>query len=292
MYPAESTESRLQASDYRSELKPVWCPGCGHYGVLAGMSQAFARLQLKPENTLVVSGIGCSSRIPGYLRTYGFNSVHGRALPIAMGAKLANPELEVIAAGGDGDGFSIGIGHFPHLCRRNINITYIVMDNCIYGLTKGQLSPTSPGDMVTTTTRYGNIENPIDPISFAVGCGATFVARSFAGDIKHVAEMVVAGIEHQGFSFIQVLSPCVTFVGKEQFPEIKRRLHYLEDDLDYDFSKRCEAFKVVDETDRISVGVIYRQARPTYTDKMRALRKKLTEREEYSLENLLNLFRP
>jgi 2-oxoglutarate ferredoxin oxidoreductase subunit beta len=282
----------LKPDDYKSGLKPVWCPGCGDYGVLNALCQVYHRLGLKPEKTMIFSGIGCSSRITGYLKSYGFNAVHGRSLPIAKGAKLANPKLTVIAAGGDGDAFSIGIGHFPHACRRNIDMTYIVMDNNVYGLTKGQLSPTSPHDMLTTTSRLGSIETPINPITLAIGCQATFVARAFSGDIKHMVEVFTKGIEHRGFSFIQVLSPCVTFVGKEQFLIIKNLLHYLDDDPDYDPSHRSSAFQVADEKKQISVGVVYQKSKPTYQDKLEALRQNAAEKKKERLEDLVEIFRP
>lgn len=282
----------VKPEEYKSGLKPVWCPGCGDYGVLNALCQVYHRLGLKPEETMIFSGIGCSSRITGYLKSYGFNSVHGRALPIAMGAKLARPKLNVIAAGGDGDAFSIGIGHFPHACRRNIDMTYIVMDNHIYGLTKGQLSPTSPHDMLTTTSKFGSIETPINPIILAIGCQATFVARAFSGNIKHMVDVITKGIEHRGFSFIQVLSPCVTFVGKDQFLIIKNLLHYLEDDPDYDPSHRTSAFHVADEKDRISVGVIYQKKKPTYMDQLEILRQNAASKKKKKLADLVEIFRP
>ena len=282
----------VKPAEYKSSLKPVWCPGCGDYGVLNALCQAFSRLRLKVEDTMIVSGIGCSSRLPGYLRSYGFNAVHGRALPIAIGAKLANPKLNVIAAGGDGDGFSIGIGHFPHACRRNVDITYIVMDNQIYGLTKGQLSPTSPDQVITSTSRYGSIETPIDPIRMALGCEASFVARGFAGDVKHLVEVLIQAIQHPGFSFVKVLSPCVTYVGKQQFLEIKQRLHYLEQDPEHDPEDIVSAVKVLHEKDVISVGVIHRLERPQYQEKLKKLNKIAARKHREKLEEILDTFRP
>ncbi|MFC1537199.1 2-oxoacid:ferredoxin oxidoreductase subunit beta [Gemmatimonadota bacterium] len=289
---SKKTELAVKPGDYKSSLKPVWCPGCGDYGVLNALCQAFARLKLRVEDTMIVTGIGCSSRLPGYLHSYGFNAVHGRALPIAIGAKLANRKLNVIAAGGDGDGFSIGIGHFPHACRRNVDITYVVMDNQVYGLTKGQLSPTSPEKALTSTSRYGSIETPIDPIRLALGCEATFVARSFAGDIKHMVDILVKAIKHKGFSVVQILSPCVTYVGKQQFLEIKNQLHYLEKDSEYDCYNIVSAAKVVNEKDIISVGVIHCRERPHYQKKLKALNKSATGGEKAKLEDLLDMFRP
>lgn len=293
MAPTEqAVKLPTKPDEYKSGLKPVWCPGCGDFGVLNALCQVYHRLGLKPEETMIFSGIGCSSRITGYLKSYGFNSVHGRALPIAIGAKLARPKLNVIAAGGDGDAFSIGIGHFPHACRRNIDMTYIVMDNNIYGLTKGQLSPTSSRDMLTTTSRLGSIESPINPITLAIGCQATFVARAFSGNIKHMVDVITKGIEHRGFSFIQVLSPCVTFVGKDQFLIIKNLLHYLDDDPDYDPSHRSSAFQVADEKNRISVGVIYQKNKPTYMDKLKLLRQNAASKKKERLQDLVEIFRP
>ncbi|MEA2064425.1 MAG: 2-oxoacid:ferredoxin oxidoreductase subunit beta [Gemmatimonadota bacterium] len=288
----QMADSHLKPEDYKSSLKPVWCPGCGDFGVLNAMCQAFSRLQLQPEETMIVSGIGCSSRLPGYLKSFGFNSVHGRALPIAIGAKLANPRLNIIAAGGDGDGFSIGIGHFPHACRRNVDITYIVMDNNIYGLTKGQLSPTSPEELVTKTSSYGSVDTPIDPIRLALGCEAPFVARGFSGDIKHLVEILVQAIKYRGFSFVQVLSPCVTFIGKHQFPEIKKQLHYLDRDPDHDPGNIVSSVQVLGERDKISVGVIRRLDRPCYHDKLSRLEKSAAEKVTRELEELMDIFRP
>ena len=289
---SEKTDKTVAPGDYKSSLKPVWCPGCGDYGVLTAITQAFARLELRVEDTMIVSGIGCSTRLPGYLKSYGFNAVHGRAIPIAMGAKLANPKINVIAAGGDGDGFSIGIGHFPHACRRNVDMTYIVMDNHVYGLTKGQLSPTSPDQAITTTSRYGSIETPIDPIRMALGCEASFVARGFAGDIKHLVEVLIQAIEHPGFAFVKVLSPCVTYVGKQQFVEIKKRLHYLEQDPDHDPEDMVSAVKVLHEKDEISVGVIRRVERPHYQEKLNKLNEAAAKTYKGNLEDLIDLFRP
>ena len=167
----------FQPKDYKSDLKPLWCPGCGDFSGVAGIYRALAAIGRPPHEIAFVSGIGCSSRIPGYTTAYGFNSVHGRCLPIAQGIKLANPDLLVLAAGGDGDGFSIGGGHIAHLIRRNMDITYIVMDNQIYGLTKGQLSPTSQKGRTTCTSRYGSLEEPVNPLLYVMGYGASYVAH-------------------------------------------------------------------------------------------------------------------
>jgi len=186
----------LQAKDYKSDLKPIWCPGCGDYGVVTALYRALANIGRPPHEIAFVSGIGCSSRIPGYTTAYGFNSVHGRALPIAQGIKIANPDLLVLVAGGDGDGFSIGGGHVPHVVRRNLDITYIVMDNQIYGLTKGQLSPTSPRGRHTCTSPEGSLEEPVNPLLTVLGYGAQFVAQSTPADMPGLAAVIEEGIRY------------------------------------------------------------------------------------------------
>src|SRR5881397_2408916 len=198
----------LELQQYKSETKPDWCPGCGDFAVLNALTRALQILQLPPWEVLIVSGIGCSSNLPGYLSTYGYHGLHGRAVPVATGAKLANPELTVIVSGGDGDGYGIGVGHFIHAMRRNLDLTYLVMNNQIYGLTTGQASPTSEKGMKTKSTPIaGVIENPVDPISLALASGATYVARGFSGDVKGMSELVKNGITHHGFSLIDCMSP-------------------------------------------------------------------------------------
>jgi 2-oxoglutarate ferredoxin oxidoreductase subunit beta len=197
--------------DFKSELKPIWCPGCGDFGVLQAIYRALVAIGRPPHEIAFVSGIGCSSRIPGYTTAYGFNSVHGRALPIAQGIKLASPSLLVLVAGGDGDGFSIGGGHLPHAIRRNTDLTYIVMDNQVYGLTKGQLSPTSRRGLKTVTSEYGSLEQPVNPLLYTLAYGANFVAQGTPADMAGLSSMVEDAIRYPGFSFVNVQSPCVTF---------------------------------------------------------------------------------
>jgi 2-oxoglutarate ferredoxin oxidoreductase subunit beta len=206
----------LTAKDFKSDLKPIWCPGCGDFGVLQAMYRALASIGRPSHEIAFVSGIGCSSRIPGYTTAYGFNSVHGRALPIAQGIKLARPDLLVLAAGGDGDGFSIGGGHVPHAIRRNMDITYIVMDNQIYGLTKGQLSPTSPRGLKTVSSGYGSLESPVNPLLYVLAYGAPFVAQGTPADMPGLVSIIEEAIRYPGFAFVNVQSPCVTFGEEEQ----------------------------------------------------------------------------
>ena len=198
-------------ADYKSDTKPVWCPGCGDYSVLLAFTKAMAALQVKPENVAVVSGIGCSSRIPAYTNCYGFHGVHGRALAVGTGLKVARPDLTVIVAGGDGDGFSIGGNHFLHACRRNVDLTYIVMDNRVYGMTKGQPSPTTEPDWDSALAPGGTGLRPFHPLVIALASGANFVARGFSGDPNGCAALIVQAVRHPGFSFVEILSPCVTF---------------------------------------------------------------------------------
>ena len=199
------------AADYKSDVKPVWCPGCGDYSVLLAMQKAFAELGTPPEKIALITGIGCSSRIASYTTCYGFHGVHGRALALGTGVKVARPDLTVVVAGGDGDGFSIGGNHFMHACRRNPDLTYIVMDNQVYGMTKGQPSPTTDPEWQSALAPGGTGIRPFHPLVIALASGANFVARCFSGDPNGTAQTLVEAIRHPGFSFVQILSPCVTF---------------------------------------------------------------------------------
>ena len=202
----------LTASDFKSDTKPIWCPGCGDFSVLTALTKALAELARPREQVALISGIGCSSRIPAYTRVYGLHGVHGRALAVAAGVKLANPALTVIAAGGDGDGLSIGGNHFLHACRRNVDMTYVLMDNQVYGMTKGQASPTTaPEWCESKLTPHGTGVSPVAPLHLALASEVNFFARGFAGKPNELAALILAGIAHPGFSVIHVLSPCVTF---------------------------------------------------------------------------------
>jgi 2-oxoglutarate/2-oxoacid ferredoxin oxidoreductase subunit beta len=224
----------IAMADFKGKVDPDWCPGCGDFGVLAAVQKALVELQIPKHEVATISGIGCSSNFPGFIDTYGMHTLHGRSLAVATGFKLANHAMTVLVTGGDGDGFGIGGNHFMHTTRRNIDLTYIVMDNQIYGLTTGQTSPTSRLGMKTKSMPYGNIENPINPISIALAAGATFVARGFSADQKHLTELIKRGIQHKGFSFIDVFSPCVTYNHDNTFLWFKPRVKKLEDNPEYD----------------------------------------------------------
>jgi len=251
------------AKDYKSDLKPIWCPGCGDFGVVQAIYRALANIGRAPHEIAFISGIGCSSRIPGYTTAYGFNSVHGRALPIAQGIKLANPGLLVLCAGGDGDGFSIGGGHVAHAIRRNIDITYIVMDNQIYGLTKGQLSPTSRRGLATASSALGSMEAPVNPLLYVLGYGAEFVAQGTPADMNGLAKVIEEGIRYPGFAFINVQSPCVTYGQEDQMLKAQKAMMEPLDALKHDSADRLAAMDLAQAYgDKLYIGVLYRKPEP------------------------------
>ncbi|MBI4517455.1 MAG: 2-oxoacid:ferredoxin oxidoreductase subunit beta [Deltaproteobacteria bacterium] len=284
----------LTTKDYQSDLKPIWCPGCGDFGVASAIYRALAAIGRQPHEIAFVSGIGCSSRIPGYTTAYGFNSVHGRALPIAQGIKLANPELTVLVAGGDGDGFSIGGGHVPHAIRRNVDLTYVVMDNQIYGLTKGQLSPTSPRGRKTVTSTYGSLEEPVNPLLYVLSYGAGFVAQGTPADMGGLAAMIEAGIRFRGFAFINVASPCITYGEPEvQLKAHKARMKSLAS-TGHDPTDRLRAMALAQEYgSQLYTGVFYRTPTPspTYDDLVRE-RQQQCRSAAPPKERILELFAP
>jgi 2-oxoglutarate ferredoxin oxidoreductase subunit beta len=254
--------SELTPQTYKTEEHPIWCPGCGDFGVLASLYHALAGLKINPNHLVVVSGIGCSGRTPGFIKSYGFHSVHGRVLPVALGVKLANPSLHVIAVGGDGDGFAIGGGHIPHAARRNPGLTYVIMDNSTYGLTKGQYSPTSPVGFQAGSTPYGNIEKPLNPLAMLIAYGATFVGQGYSGKPKELADLMTRAMEHKGFAFINVISPCITFYNTYKL--IPPRL--AEIPRDHDATNRAKAFELSLHTDQVLLGVFYDVTQPTFEE--------------------------
>ncbi|MBI2915337.1 MAG: 2-oxoacid:ferredoxin oxidoreductase subunit beta [Elusimicrobia bacterium] len=247
-------------------MSPDWCPGCGDFGVLFSLQKACATLNLDPKDVLVVSGIGCSSNLPGFFGSYGMHTLHGRAVAVAEGAKLGNPDLTVVVTGGDGDGYGIGIGHFIHAMRRNINMTYIVMNNQIYGLTTGQCSPTTELHTVTKSTPEGSIEIPINPIELALVSGATFIARGFSGSQDLLTDLMVKAIQHKGFSLVDVFSPCVTYNKKNTYPWFRERVYNLQED-NHNKSDQDAALKRAREWDtRIATGIFFEVDNPTYEE--------------------------
>ncbi len=252
---------------YTKRQSPNWCAGCGDHGILAALKQTVVNLKLDPENVAISTGIGCGSKVNQWIETYGFAALHGRSVPVAMGIRLANPSLTVIASSGDGDGYGIGMGHFINTMRRNLNITYIVQDNQTYGLTLGQASPTSEKGTKGPSTPHGVIEEPVNPIRLALSSDCTFIARGFAGDIPHLAWLIAEGINHKGFSLIDVLQPCATFnkVNTHQF--FRERVYKLQDVDGYDTGNIYEAFKRAGEWgQKIPIGIFYKTEKPTYED--------------------------
>ena len=254
-------------ANLKGAVKPDWCPKCGDFGVLSCLQKAISGLGVAPKDVLVVSGIGCSSNLPGFFKAYGFHGIHGRALPLATGMKLANPDLTVVVTGGDGDGYGIGMGHFIHTVRRNLNLTYCVMDNQIYGLTTGQTSPTSQRQMKTKSTPEGNIEGPVNPIALALVNGATFVSRTFSGDPGHMAQVMAKAITHRGFSLVDCFSPCVTYNKINTYDWFKERLYRLEDENHDATDFQLALAKSFEIGDKIPIGVFYEKTgAPAYED--------------------------
>ncbi|UPG63317.1 2-oxoacid:ferredoxin oxidoreductase subunit beta [Metabacillus endolithicus] len=243
--------------DFRNNVKPNWCPVCGDFSVQAAIQRAAANVGLTPEELAIVSGIGCSGRISGYINSYGFHGIHGRSLPIAQGVKMANKDLTVIASGGDGDGFAIGMGHTIHAIRRNIDVTYIVMDNQIYGLTKGQTSPRSDAGFVTKSTPQGSIESALSVMEMALTAGATFVAQSFSTDLKDLTALIEEGINHKGFSLINVFSPCVTYNKVNTYDWFKENLTKLSNIEGYDPHNKEMAMQTLMKHKGLVTGLIY-----------------------------------
>jgi 2-oxoglutarate ferredoxin oxidoreductase subunit beta len=249
----------MKAKDYKTELKPIWCPGCGHYAVLSALTKTLAWQELPKERLALISGIGCSSRIPAYVDSYGFHGVHGRALAVASGLKAARPDLTVIVAGGDGDGYSIGGNHFLHACRRNMDLTYIVMDNRVYGMTKGQASPTTAPDWPNKLAPHGTGVRPFNPLAIALASGASFIARGFSGDPSELSRLLHEAIDHRGFSFIEVLSPCVTFRPEQK--EWKHQVQPLQQAATDDASQAAQTIYQLGE---FATGIIFRAELPVW----------------------------
>lgn len=273
-------------------LPPAWCPGCGNFGILTAVKKALVELELEPHRVLMVSGIGQAGKLPHYMKCHTLNMLHGRTLPAAAGAKIANPELVVIAIGGDGDGYGEGGNHFIHAVRRNHDVTYIVHNNQVYGLTKGQASPTSDPGFVTKTTPQGAYL-PVSPLSLAVALDGSFVARGFAGDVNHLTELVKRAIGHRGFALIDVLQPCVAFNHKNTYAWYRERVYKLEEP-GYDLANKLAAFEKAQEWgDRIPIGVLYRKERATFEQQLPALARGPLVRqalEPRQIEGLLEEF--
>jgi 2-oxoglutarate ferredoxin oxidoreductase subunit beta len=280
-----STE--LTVASYKTDLKPIWCPGCGDYGALNPFYQAMMDCGLQPKDTVIVSGIGCSGRFPYFCSTYGFHGVHGRALPTAAGMKMASPNLNIFAVGGDGDGLGIGGGHIPHVARKNVDLVYLLLDNSIYGLTKGQSSPTSPLPMSSKTAPYGYIEDPLDPIAMYIAYNISFVARGFSGKPKQLRELFTQAIRHKGFSMVHVFSPCVTFNKQVTFKTFNDLVKELPEE--HDPANRVKAMEYALDRTTLWTGVFYREERPTIQERIGDIQRRAGQYKD--LNELFDEFR-
>ncbi len=274
-------EVKLKPADYKSDVEPTWCAGCGDYGVVSALTRAYSELGLKPENIVSVSGIGCSSRLPLFVKNYSVHTLHGRPIPVAVGIKVSRPDLTVIVETGDGDLFSIGAGHNPHAARRNIDITVLCMDNQIYGLTKNQISPTSREGLYGSLTPYGSIDRPLNPIATMLSYGATFVAQTYAGNLKHMTEMIKQAIQHKGFAFVNIISPCPTFNRVDTFKYYKGKVKDINEEGHdpSDYKQALErAFHDLDHyydpNAPVPIGIFYRSEEKTYHDRVEEVRER------------------
>lgn len=266
----------LTLEDFRSDDPIAWCPGCGNFSILNALKKALVDIQQVPNELVIVSGIGQAPKTPHYLRCNCFNGLHGRTLPVATGIKLSNHKLTVIALGGDGDGYGEGGNHFLHAMRRNVNITYLVHDNQVYGLTKGQASPTSEHGFITKTTPRGSISPACNPLLLGIASDCGFVARGFAGEIDHLADLVKQGIQHKGFALIDILQPCVSFNRVNTFKWYADRVYKVDEESDYDANDRLAAFQKAQQWgDSIPIGVLFRNSRPSLEEQIPAISNKL-----------------
>lgn len=265
----------LTLEDFHSDDPIAWCPGCGNFSILKALKKALVDIQQPPDELVIVSGIGQAPKTPHYLRCNCFNGLHGRTLPVATGIKLANHKLTVVAQGGDGDGYGEGGNHFLHAMRRNIDITYLVHNNQVYGLTKGQASPTSDYGFVTKTTPRGALSPACNPLLIAIASDCSFVARGFAGEIDHLGDLIKQGIQHKGFALIDILQPCVSFNRINTLKWYSERVHKIDAEAHYDPEDRLNAFQKAQEWgDKIPIGVIYRNQRTTLEEQIPAIADK------------------
>ena len=280
------------AESYRSKVKPTWCKDCGDYKVLESLTEALAEIGREPHDLVLTAGVGCASRLPFYTNAYGFHTVHGRALPAATGIKIANRERTVISVGGDGDAFSIGGNHFIHASRKNPDITYIVMDNEIYGLTKGQNSPTSHEDLLTKINPYEVIEDRINPVLMALSFNTSYIARGYCEDQEGLKNLIVKGIRHRGFSFIHVLSPCTQYNTKVTYESLRKRIMQLPEN--HDTTDRILGMKYAMTSEPLYMGIFYKNERATLQDKLEHIRELSLEEignpPEYALKDVFKQF--
>jgi 2-oxoglutarate ferredoxin oxidoreductase subunit beta len=270
--------------DYKGQT-PAWCPGCGNFGILKAFKEAVAELGIEPHQFTIVSGIGQAGKFPHYVKCNTFNGLHGRTLPVATGIKLSNHEMLVIAVAGDGDCYGEGGNHFLHAMRRNINVKLFVHDNQIYGLTKGQPSPTSMEGMVTKNQPFGVFSEQLNPLALAIALDCSFVARGFAGDIEHLKDLMKNAITHKGFSLVDILQPCVTFNKINTYEWYKQRVYHIEPE--HNPENRVEAFKkAIEWGDRIPTGIIYKNNRPVLEERIPVIKDNPLIRQTFDMSKL------
>lgn len=278
--------------DFETSIFPTWCPGCGDWSIWGSIKAALAEQNLDPHELCVVYGIGCSGNMCSFVNAYGFHALHGRALPAAVGVKLANHDLPVLVVNGDGDNYGEGMGHWVHTMRGNHNITHLVHDNLVYGLTTGQTSPTAEKGAKGKSTPQGVIEQQTNPMAMAIEGGASFVARGFAGDHKHLTALIIEAMRHPGYSFVDILQPCVTFNKVQTYDWYRERIYKLEDD-GHDPTDEAAARKRAQEWgDRLPIGVLYENKRPVFHEELEHLDEPLVKAElKPDLGSLLDEFR-
>lgn len=282
-------EEQDRYCDYLGDVTPVWCPGCGNYGILSGLVEALVDLNLPTKEIALISGIGCASRLPYFIKAYGFHGIHGRTLPIAQGVKVANPDLTVIAVGGDGDGLAIGGGHLPHTIRNNADITYILFNNAIYGMTKGQFSPTTNLFPLTKTSPFGLPGEPVNPSALAIVYGATFVARGFSVKKDHLKDLIIKGMGHPGFSFTEVLTSCSAFNATDM--NVARIIKNLDSVPEgHDPEDSAEALKLATDKEKIYLGILRRSERPTLSETFQEMQNRAQKKGSVTMEKLLEEF--
>ena len=249
-----------EIKDFQRTEIPNWCPGCGNFGIIAGVKKTLAELDFQPKDTVLVSGVGCFAKLPYWVKVNGFVGLHGRSLPVAQGVKLANPELNVIAFGGDGDGYGEGGNHFTHACRRNINLAYFVHNNGVFGLTTGQYSPASEKGRKSKSSPLGSTEKPVNPLALAISAGATFVARAYAGNLKEMVEIMKNAILHDGFAFVDIIQPCVTFNPQHAFDYYNEKVYNLDDK--HDPKNKLQALEKAlewEKEEKFACGIFYQE---------------------------------
>ncbi|MBF0295419.1 MAG: 2-oxoacid:ferredoxin oxidoreductase subunit beta [Magnetococcales bacterium] len=292
MSTAALHKKELTPKEYKSDVNVVWCPGCGHHGILNAILRALADCGVDTTNLINVSGIGCSSRTPYFLNSYKMHTLHGRAGPVASGAQLARPDQLVVITGGDGDGFAIGGGHMPHMARRNINLTYILFDNGIYGLTKGQYSPTSRRELKAYTTPYGGPDDPMNPLLYMLTYGATYVGQAFAGKPKVCADLIKGALEHKGFSYVNIYSQCTSYNHIDTIQYYRDLMKEIPAGHDVtDLAAATELARGDGEGHR-PMGLLYQVQRDTLDERLEAIVKLVGGHRDYDLNKVVDLFRP